>query len=267
MILASWRDIAKTIKRSDVVIEVLDIRDPITTRSKRVEEMANSFNKDLIILLNKADLVPYNIAEKWKEKFTLEGFDTIFYSVWRKKDRSHLLEMLDKYSRGNETLFSLIGYPKTGKSSIINSLKGKKSATTSPLPGSAGYTKSFTLYKIKNGIYILDSPGVMPIEGGFPESIIRGKAVDELNDPVKPAVALIEKILKYNPKAFFNVYKIEDIDPYKILENLAYKRMWIYKKTKEPNIDEAAKAIIRDYHKAKIEFYVYPEENIEMGKG
>ncbi|MFP3143759.1 MAG: GTPase [Caldisphaera sp.] len=259
MILASWRDVARTIKRSDIVVEVVDIRDPISTRSKRVEEMAESFNKKLILLLNKSDLVPYNIAEKWKEKFTSIGIDCIYYSIWRKKDRSLLIQKIDSYSNGNGTLVSLIGYPKTGKSSIINSIKGKKSAPTSPIPGSSGYTRSFTLYKIKNGIYFLDSPGVMPIEGGFPESIIRGKGVDELKDPVKPAVALIEKILKYNPKAFIEAYKIDEKDPYKILEQLAYKRMWLYKKTKEPNIDEAAKTIIRDYHKAKIDFYVLPD--------
>ncbi|MDP8003507.1 MAG: GTPase [Caldisphaera sp.] len=258
MLLATWREIARTIKRSDIVIEVTDIRDPISTRAKRVEEFAKTFDKKLILVLNKADLVPYEIAEQWVEKFKSYGLNAIYYSIWRKKDKRILLNLIENLSYKKPIVVSLIGYPKTGKSSIINSLKGKKSAPTSPIPGSPGYTKSFTIYKISNGIYILDSPGVFPIEGGYPESIIRGREVDEINDPVKPAIALIEKILKFNQDAFLEAYNINETDPYKILEKLALKRSWIYKKTKEPNIDEAAKTIIRDYHKAKIKFFIRP---------
>ncbi len=44
------------------------------------------------------------------------------------------------------------------------------------------------------------------------------------------------------------------------MERLAIKRGWFYKTTKEPLIEEAARTIIRDYHKAKIPF-TCPQRN------
>jgi len=257
--LISWRHIARLLKRSDMVIEVLDIRDPITTRSRKVEELARILSKEIIVVLNKSDLVPKRIADLWIKKFNSYGLDTITFSMYNKKSKSILLKKLEQNLVYRDPLTaSIVGYPKTGKSTIINSLKGKKSASTSPIPGSPGYTKSFTRYKIRKGIYIIDTPGIIPYGIGYPDSVIRGKNVEELKDPVRPAIDLLRKILSYNPDAIAKAYGIGESDPYKILETLALKRMWIYKKSKEPIIEEAAKTIIRDYHKAKIKFFVPP---------
>ena len=107
---------------------------------------------------------------------------------------------------------------------------------------------------------MIDTPGVIPVEGGWPEAIIRGRSPEELVDPVPPAVALLERALKYNPKAVEKAYGIRERDPMLILEELARKRGWYYKLSKEPLIEEAARTVIRDYHRAKLLFYVPPEE-------
>jgi ribosome biogenesis GTPase A len=57
-------------------------------------------------------------------------------------------------------------------------------------------------------------------------------------------------------------YWIREREPLKILTELAIRRGWFYKKTREPLIEEAARTVIRDYHKAKLLFYVPPEEYI-----
>jgi len=155
---------------------------------------------------------------------------------------------------------AVVGYPKTGKSSIINALRGRKGAKTSPIPGSYGYTKSIQLLKIEPGFYMIDTPGIIPVEGGWPEAIIRGRSPEELKDPVPPAIALIERALKYNPRAVEEAYGIKEKDPYRILELIAIHRGWKYKSTGEPIIEEAARTVIRDYHKAKLFFYVPPED-------
>lgn len=260
MELASWRLLAKTIKSGDVVVEVLDIRDPMSTKSQRVERMVSAFDKKLLLVLNKADLVPRGVAEKWKRILEGMGYDVMYVSSTRRLGTRMLRGWIKAMAESKPFVAVVVGYPKTGKSSVINALRGRKGAPTSPVPGSPGYTKNIQILKVEEGFYMLDTPGVIPVEGGWPESIIRGRSPEELSDPVPPAMALIEKILRYNPRAFQQAYGIAEKEPYAILEELARRRGWFYKKTKEPLVEEAARTIIRDYHKAKIPFFVPPEE-------
>ncbi|BAN89550.1 GTPase [Aeropyrum camini] len=260
MQLASWRLLARTIKNVDVVIEVVDIRDPMVTRSRRAERMAEALDKSLLIVLNKSDLVPLRVAEKWARIIEGMGFDVIYVSARHRLSTRRLRGYIKHLADVKPFSAGVIGFPKTGKSSVINALRGRKGAPTSPIPGSPGYTKGLQLLKIEPGFYMVDTPGVIPVEGGWPESIIRGRSPEDLADPVPPAAALIEKILRYNRRAFQTAYGISAQDPYEIMERLAIKRGWFYKTTKEPLIEEAARTIIRDYHKAKIPFYVPPEE-------
>ncbi|MCE4622374.1 MAG: 50S ribosome-binding GTPase [Desulfurococcales archaeon] len=260
MELASWRLLARTMKNADVVLEVVDIRDPIHTRSRRVEQMAEAMDKDLIIVLNKSDLVPRNVAEKWARIIEGQGYDVLYISARHRLGTRILRGFIKHVVRIKPFSVVVVGYPKTGKSSIINALRGRKGAQTSPIPGSPGYTKAIQLLKIEPGFYMIDTPGVIPVEGGWPEAIIRGRSPEELVDPVPPAVALLERALKYNPKAVEKAYGIRERDPMLILEELARKRGWYYKLSKEPLIEEAARTIIRDYHRAKLLFYVPPEE-------
>ncbi|OYT47822.1 MAG: GTP-binding protein, partial [Desulfurococcales archaeon ex4484_42] len=79
-------------------------------------------------------------------------------------------------------------------------------------------------------------------------------------NPVEIAVRLINKIVKHNPKAFLQAYSIDSTDPNEILRVIAIKRGWLYKKDREPILQEAAKALIRDYLDGKIPFYVKPPQ-------
>ena len=260
MELASWRLLARTMKNADVVIEVVDIRDPVHTRSRRVEKMAEALDKELVIVLNKADLVPRGVAEKWKRIIEGQGYDVMYVSATRRLGTRMLRGFIKAVAPVRPFSAAVVGYPKTGKSSIINALRGRKGASTSPIPGSPGYTKSIQLLKIEPGFYMIDTPGVIPVEGGWPEAIIRGRAPEELADPVRPAMALLERALKYNPRAVLDAYGISETDPYRILELIAIKRGWFYKSDHSPLVEEAARTVIRDYHKNKLFFYVPPEE-------
>jgi ribosome biogenesis GTPase A len=55
-----WGELYKVIDSSDVIIQVLDARDPLGTRSKHLENFMKKEkkHKHLILLLNKCDLVP-----------------------------------------------------------------------------------------------------------------------------------------------------------------------------------------------------------------
>lgn len=63
---AYLRELRKVVDRADVILQVLDARDPMGTKSKSVEDMvlANS-KKKLVYVLNKADLVPRDALMGW----------------------------------------------------------------------------------------------------------------------------------------------------------------------------------------------------------
>lgn len=260
MRLAKWSLIKVIVRKANVVLEVLDSRNPIGTRSRKLEEMAFKYNKNLILVLNKIDLIPKRVALKWKEILTDANVRAVCFSALSKRGVEELKNVIRSSTDKRPLKVAVVGYPKVGKSSVINALKGRKSAPTSPIPGSPGYTRGIQLLKIEEGIYLLDTPGIIPIEGGLFESVIRGKSPEELKDPIPAAMLLLETAMKYNPKCVLDAYGISERDPFRILELIAIKRGWRYKKGGEPLVEEAARNVIRDYHKAKLSFYIPPEE-------
>lgn len=55
-----WNELYKVIDSSDVVIHVLDARDPLGTRCRKIEDFIRKEkpHKHLIFVLNKCDLIP-----------------------------------------------------------------------------------------------------------------------------------------------------------------------------------------------------------------
>ncbi len=261
MMLASWRTLAWIVRRADVVLEVVDARDPMSTRSRRLERMVSALGKKLVIVINKADLVPRDVSERWKRILRGQGYEVVYMAARDHKGTRVLRKTIRRVAGDiSPIVVAVTGFPKTGKSTIINALKGRHSASTSPIPGSPGYTRHAQLYRIGTNMYMIDTPGVIPVEGGWLEAVLRGRPPEQLRDPVKPAVALLERALRYNPNAVLNAYGIADRDPYRILELIAVRRGWRYKSDGEPLIEEAARVVIRDYHEGKLLFYVPPEE-------
>ncbi|MEM2239639.1 MAG: GTPase [Candidatus Bathyarchaeia archaeon] len=257
MKLASWSILAKLVNKADVILEVLDARVPLETRSTRIEETVRRAGKPIIIVLNKADLAPRRVVLEWVKFFENLGFKTVPFIAKHRRGVNRLKNAIRSVSSKKPTTVLIVGLPKTGKSTVINALKGKASASTSPYPGTTGYTKAFQLYKVDEDIKIIDTPGIVPSGEDWLETLIRGTPIDGFSNPIKPAVELLKRIIDQNPKAIEKTYGFSEKDPYKILELIARKRGWLYKDG-EPMIEEAAKVVIRNYHDAKLDFYRMP---------
>lgn len=257
MRLVSWGRLAELIRDADVVLEVLDARVPLETRNVKVEELAKRKGKPVVIVLNKCDLVPRRVVEVWVSFFENLGFKVVPIAARSRKGIRQLKRVIRECVSKRPVTVVAVGLPKTGKSTVINALKGRSSAPTSPYPGAAGYTKAVQLYRVDEDIRVIDTPGVTPSGEDWLETLIRGRPVDSLCNPIKPAVELLKRILEHNPKAVEEAYGIADRDPYAILEQLALKRGWRYKDG-ELLIEEAARTVIRDYHNAKLRFYRPP---------
>ncbi len=247
-----------SIRRVDVIVEVLDSREPDLTRSREIEGYATKNGKQVILVLNKIDLVPREVAERWKD-YLSRDFPTIYVST-RMRQGTRLLRDAIKESLKGEGKVAFVGYPKTGKSSIINVLKGKKAASVSTQPMSTGFTKGIQLVKIDSKIYAFDTPGVIPPHGNPFEKAIRGTNPDNLDNPIPPAISILEKAFQISPALLETTYKVNYISPMQFLQDLARHRGWIDRTDKEPDVDLAAKTVIKDYHNGKITYYTLPPE-------
>lgn len=62
---AYYRELKKVVEASDVIIEVLDARDPDGCRNREIEAQAVAAGKKVLLVLNKIDLVPPQNARLW----------------------------------------------------------------------------------------------------------------------------------------------------------------------------------------------------------
>ncbi|KAK9324638.1 P-loop containing nucleoside triphosphate hydrolase protein [Lipomyces orientalis] len=239
----SFDKIFKTVvDASDIVLYVLDARDPEGTRSKEIEKaILGSLDKRLIFVLNKIDLVPAHIQKAW-EIYLQNFFPTISVrassaapnaqqlnvkSVTSQSTATTLLHALKAYAnRSNlkrSIVVGVIGYPNVGKSSIINSLTarlgGRREAC--PIGAEAGVTTSLREVKIDNKLKLLDSPGIVfPSEStSSEESSVSDEArllllgalpPKQMTDAI-PAVSLLLQRLESVPELFDSMKAVYDL--------------------------------------------------------
>ena len=161
----------KIIENCDIILEVLDARDPMSCRCKYIERKILSLpDKKIILILNKIDLVPMENAYAWhshlrrefpvvmfKSNLQSQGNHLSSFNLYKKSiaestdmadtliqsskaiGAEHLIQLIKQLSKiegsNRAVTVGLIGYPNVGKSSVINSLKRNKACEVSSIPG------------------------------------------------------------------------------------------------------------------------------------
>ena len=230
----------QVIENSDVILEVLDSRDPLTCRNKDLENKIKSGknSKKIILVLNKIDLIPLQNAIDWQKYLSNEFPCVLFKSNTQTqsanlsqsnlfdknlKDQKEyiteilkgnksiggeeLLNLLKNYSRidGNiksNIVVGVIGIPNVGKSSLINSLTRGKNVGVSNTPG---FTKGLQEVILDNNLRLLDCPGVVMSndENNILHNVIR-------TEDIKEPLEVVGKILKKMSQEYFlNTYNLD----------------------------------------------------------
>ena len=238
---------------SDVIIQVLDARFPEETRNKPIEDIVKKKRKKLIFVLNKSDLVD---KEKYKVPNEIKPF--VFVSSKNREGSRALRELIKQQIKSRNEKFNrsqvgIIGYPNTGKSSLINFLIGKASAKTAY---EAGFTKGIQKLRLTKEILLMDTPGVIPKEkyshtehNKLSHHVkVGARNYDKVKDP-EFIVADLVKEYSNEIGAYYNLDFKQD--PEVLIEQLGRKRNFL---SKGGIVDEdrTARSILRDWQEGKI---------------
>lgn len=87
-----WRQLWRTVDRSDMLVQILDARDPEFYRCRDLEAYVSTFPaKRHLVLVNKADFLTDELRRRWADHFADIGTDVIFFSALRELQRQQRL--------------------------------------------------------------------------------------------------------------------------------------------------------------------------------
>ncbi|KAM4058015.1 50S ribosome-binding GTPase [Hirsutella rhossiliensis] len=254
-----WNELYKVIDSSDVVIHVLDARDPVGTRCRSVEKYLKEEapHKHLIFVLNKCDLVPTSVAAGWVRSLSKEYPTLAFHaSITNSFGKGSLIQLLRQFSSlhsdRKQISVGLIGGPNTGKSSIINTLLKKKVCTVAPIPGE---TKVWQYVSLMKRIYLIDCPGVVPPSSTDTPTdlVLRGVVrVEKVEHPEQYISALLSRVKRQHMERTYELKGWENAT--ELLELLARKGGRLLRGG-EPDLDGVAKMMLNDFMRGKIPWF------------
>ena len=78
-----WRQLWRVIERSDVVVQIVDARNPLLFRSEDLEKYVKEVDsqKENLLLVNKADMMTFEQREAWADYFEKNGIKYKFFSA------------------------------------------------------------------------------------------------------------------------------------------------------------------------------------------
>lgn len=294
-----YDDLLKVVHAADVVLIVLDARDPEGCRSEKLETEILASGKRLVFVLNKIDLVPAEVVEAWlafyrkiaptmafkacltaagkaarKAPLTagpLRGNEEIYQASSANYGADKLIELLKQYSRtdlGTSTLsVGIVGFPNVGKSSIINTLAGLRRGYQNQVVrtgNKAGLTSQIQEVQLDGKITLIDSAGVV-----FPSSIVNNDAslilrrainVDSLRDPV----GTVERLINHRGVTQDGLCQLLRVPAFANAQDLIRYVAQVHGKVKRrggADMEASARFILNRVSDGKVHFYTMPPES------
>ena len=255
------RMMEENMKLCDGVVYVLDARAPFACINKKLNQIIN--NKPILYLLNKADLVERSDINAVQAKLagenvrvlptvgtTLKDGKSVYNAIidiFREKIEAKKAKGIKKVVR-----VMVCGIPNTGKSTVINSLSGKKQAQTGD---KAGVTKGKQWIKLYD-IELLDTPGTMP--PSFENQTYAhhlayiGSINDAILDMESLALDFIEEMTQNHGGVLNAKYGVdESLSPLQIFEGIAKARGFLLRGG-EFDYERCSRAIFDDFRKGRI---------------
>lgn len=255
------RMMEENVKLCDAVIYVLDARAPFACINEKLNEICKF--KPILYILNKSDLIERFDLNKIMENFKREGRNVLPTVGTDLKDGksvySTVITLLSdkinaKKAKGitKAVRVMVCGIPNTGKSTIINSLSGKRQAQTGD---KAGVTKGKQWIKLYD-MELLDTPGTMPpsIENQLYARHLAyvGSINDNILDLEGLCLDFIKELTEKHSGLLNKKYGVDETgSPLEIYEGICKARGFLIRGG-EYDYERCSKALLDDFRKGRL---------------
>ena len=251
--------IGERIKDIDVVIEMLDARLPGSSANPMLAELIQS--KPGLKVLSKQDLADPARTALWLDHYNaMPGVRAIGLDTSMTSPAKALIEACQQLAplRGGmvKPMRVLIcGIPNVGKSTLINTLKGKRAAKTGD---EAGVTKMEQRITLADDFYLYDTPGVLwpriiVAQSGYNLAASGAIGINAFDDE-EVALELLNYLIPNYPEALSARYKIQEVtgrSDEEMLEAIGRQRGAIQSGGRV-NTTKAADIVIHDFRSAAL---------------
>jgi len=245
---------AERLKRVDVVIELLDARLPGSSANPMLGGMTRG--KPALKVLNKQDLADPARSALWLAHFQAQPrTQALLLDATERAPARRLIEACHALAPGRGGLTKpmrvlVCGIPNVGKSTLINTLVGKRAARAAD---EAGVTRAEQRILLADDFYLYDTPGVL-----WPRIIVAksgynlaasGAVGRNAFDDQEVALELLDTLRQHYPQMLLTRYKIEDaarIDDEALLEAVGRARGALQSGNRV-NLQQAAELLIHDF--------------------
>tara|TARA_B110000208_G_scaffold174864_1_gene219920 strand:+ start:168 stop:1073 length:906 start_codon:yes stop_codon:yes gene_type:complete len=210
------KEIKEILPQIDVVIEVCDARLPFSSENPMITEIRG--DKPLIKILNKSDLADPQATQIWLDyldaQHNVKAIALTTQNPAIAKTLPSIIKNLipNKDETGKQINVVIMGIPNVGKSTLINTLVGKAKAKVGNEPA---VTKGQQRIKLEEGLYLLDTPGmlwpkILNDNSGY-RLAISGAIKDTAFEHDDIACFAAEYLLKNYPEQLVKRYQLKEL--------------------------------------------------------
>jgi ribosome biogenesis GTPase A len=249
--------ITERVKETDVVIELLDARLPGSSANPMLAQL--TAGKPALKVLNKQDLADPQRTDLWLAHFNALpntqalGLDASISSPAQAIIRACYALAPTRGSMSKPMRVLICGIPNVGKSTLINTITGKRAAKTGD---EAGITRLEQRITLADGFYLFDTPGVL-----WPRIIVTqsgynlaasGAIGRNAYDEEEVALELLDYLRQHyapNIEARYNLTGVADMKDDELLSAIG-RRRGALQSGNRINLQKAAEVAIYDFRMA-----------------
>jgi ribosome biogenesis GTPase A len=252
--VTAQKEAAVTMRKTDVVIEVLDARVPYSSRNPVFERLRKENQRAALKILNKSDMADPELTKAWLAHYNAQpGVKAVALSAKKAKEVKRIPEYAKALAPHRNSLLKplrmmILGIPNVGKSTLMNTLLQRVVTKVGDEPA---ITKMQHRHELGQGMWLTDTPGML-WPGIAPSTALKLAVTHSIGrnayDNVEVAAALGGYLLEYYPALltarFGNIP--EGIDGHELVATIAKNRGMVLKGA-APDLERASRMFLGEF--------------------